>query len=376
MYELRIIRMEVNMSNSLAEKAEYSPLNNTGQTNKTGNADTANIPSNYARIIGRELALNIRDIPKLLQFTQLSTQQFMQEDTRLTAQQQIQILHNALYLSEHLDFGLRLGQRLTPSTHGAMGFLANNSANLLIALKAFQTFLPTRISFARLELQINADIVNCSVRFDIALSPTVRRVLSETCAVIFHECAAFIVGRPVTEVSLYFSHTEPSYSDCYADYLPGVYSFTANDLMVKIPLSVCETPNASANQEGYLLAMQQCELMLAQLNRQTQSELYQIQKVMLSHPLSDLNETSVAAALFVSKRTLTRKLKQHDLSFREIRDNILSQQASSYLRDSELSVEAIASLLNYHDSANFRRAFKRWFGMTPSDYRKEQSAPS
>ena len=364
------------MSNSLAEKAEYSPLNNTGQTNKTGNADTANIPSNYARIIGRELALNIRDIPKLLQFTQLSTQQFMQEDTRLTAQQQIQILHNALYLSEHLDFGLRLGQRLTPSTHGAMGFLANNSANLLIALKAFQTFLPTRISFARLELQINADIVNCSVRFDIALSPTVRRVLSETCAVIFHECAAFIVGRPVTEVSLYFSHTEPSYSDCYADYLPGVYSFTANDLMVKIPLSVCETPNASANQEGYLLAMQQCELMLAQLNRQTQSELYQIQKVMLSHPLSDLNETSVAAALFVSKRTLTRKLKQHDLSFREIRDNILSQQASSYLRDSELSVEAIASLLNYHDSANFRRAFKRWFGMTPSDYRKEQSAPS
>ncbi len=376
MYEVRIIRMEVNMSNSPAEKAEYYPLNNTGQTNKTGNADTANIPSNYARIIGRELALNIRDIPKLLQFTQLSTQQFMQEDTRLTAQQQIQILHNALYLSEHPDFGLRLGQRLTPSTHGAMGFLANNSANLLIALKAFQTFLPTRISFARLELQINADIVNCSVRFDIALSPTVRRVLSETCAVIFHECAAFIVGRPVTEVSLYFSHTEPSYSDCYADYLPGVYSFTANDLMVKIPLSVCETPNASANQEGYLLAMQQCELMLAQLNRQTQSELYQIQKVMLSHPLSDLNETSVAAALFLSKRTLARKLKQHDLSFREIRDNILSQQASSYLRDSELSVEAIASLLNYHDSANFRRAFKRWFGMTPSDYRKEQSAPS
>ena len=56
-------------------------------------------------------------------------------------------------------------------------------------------------------------------------------------------------------------------------------------------------------------------------------------------------------------------------SFRKIRDLILSKQASNYLLDSELSVDAIATLLNYHDSANFRRAFKRWFNMSPSAYR-------
>ena len=366
------------MTNMLSVNTKFASVNGpeqierTARAHKADAADTANIPSNYARIIGRELGLNIRDIPKLLQFSQLSTQQFMHEDTRLTAQQQIQILQNALYLSEHKDFGLRLGQRLTPSTHGAMGFLANNSPNLLMALKAFQAFLPTRISFAHLELQVNANVVSCSVHFDIALSSTVHRALSETCAVIFYECAEFIVGRPVTEASLYFNYAKPSYSDYYTDYFAGAYSFANNDLTVKIPLSVCEIPNASANQEGYLLAMQQCELMLAQLNRQTQNELYQIQKIMLSHPLSDLNEASVAAALFVSKRTLARKLKRHNSSFRELRDNILSKQAGSYLRDSELSVDAIATLLNYHDSANFRRAFKRWFGMSPSEYRLEQ----
>lgn len=364
------MRSEVIMTSAQSANSRYSQLNNSDSTY----TDTASIPSNYARIIGRELALNIRDIPKLLQFTSLTTKQFMQEETRLTAQQQIQVLHNGLYLSKHLDFGLRLGQRLTPSTHGAMGFLVNSSPNLLIALQAFQAFLPTRISFARLQLQIEADTVLCLVQFDIALSPTVHRVLSETCAVIFYECAEFIVGRPVTEASIYFSHAKPSYSQCYADYLPGAYAFAANDLRVKIPLSMCEIPNASANQEGYLLAMRQCELMLAQLNPQTHNDLYQIQRIMLSQPLSELNEASVAAALFVSKRTLARKIKQHKLSFRELRDHILSTQASSYLRDSELSVDAIASLLNYHDSANFRRAFKRWFGMTPSDYRREQSA--
>ncbi|WP_223268800.1 AraC family transcriptional regulator [Marinobacter nauticus] len=29
--------------------------------------------------------------------------------------------------------------------------------------------------------------------------------------------------------------------------------------------------------------------------------------------------------------------------------------------------------MNYHDSANFRRAFKRWFGVTPDEYRKRRS---
>jgi AraC-like DNA-binding protein len=48
----------------------------------------------------------------------------------------------------------------------------------------------------------------------------------------------------------------------------------------------------------------------------------------------------------------------------------LSQQASSYLRNSRMSVEAIASLLNYHDSANFRRAFKRWLKLSPKQYRQ------
>ncbi|MGB1202981.1 MAG: helix-turn-helix domain-containing protein, partial [Alloalcanivorax venustensis] len=70
------------------------------------------------------------------------------------------------------------------------------------------------------------------------------------------------------------------------------------------------------------------------------------------------------------KRTLARKLKQEHSSFRQIRDEILSQQAASYLCQNKLPIEAIAALMNYHDSANFRRAFKRWFGQSPEEYRQ------
>ena len=333
--------------------------------------DVANIPSNYSRLIGRELALQIRDLPKLLKFTQLNSEQFMRDDTLLTARQQVQILHNGLQLSKSEDFGLSLGRRLTPATHGAMGFLANSSPNLLMALKAFQSFVPTRVSFARLSLKTHPSWVECFIHFDITLNPAVHRALSETCVVVFFECAEFIIGRPLTEARISFSHDKPSYSDRYSHHLAGYYEFSAPHFIIKIPIDVCQIPNASANHDIYMLAMQQCEAMLTQLKSQTYSCTYQIQKMMLSHPLGELSEEDAAAALFISKRTLARRLQSEGSGYRQIRDKVLSQQASSYLRDSQMSVEAIASLLNYHDSANFRRAFKRWLNLSPKQYRQQ-----
>jgi AraC-like DNA-binding protein len=93
--------------------------------------------------------------------------------------------------------------------------------------------------------------------------------------------------------------------------------------------------------------------------------------IQLSRPPGTLTEEEAAAALFVCKRTLARKLKSEGTSFRKVRDDILSTQAAAYLKDTKLTVESIASLLNYHDSGSFRRAFKRWFGRAPDQYRQE-----
>jgi AraC-like DNA-binding protein len=87
--------------------------------------------------------------------------------------------------------------------------------------------------------------------------------------------------------------------------------------------------------------------------------------------VGDISEETAASMLFISKRTLSRKLKQEGSSFRKIRDELLSQQACSYLANSEMSVDAIAAILNYHDSSNFRRAFKRWFQLTPDQFRRQ-----
>ncbi|EON90848.1 AraC family transcriptional regulator [Marinobacter lipolyticus SM19] len=342
-------------------------MNQMTQANPTA---LASIPTSYTRLIAQELGMHAGNLPELLRGTHLTVEQLLDEATRLTAQQQIQVIENALRLSEDDRLGLRIGKRLTPAAHGPMGYLASSSPNLLAAIEAFQAFLPTRVSFVRLDLSQSHGqlIIRCNI--DAEMSPEASRFMAEICALAMLSCAEFIIGRPAHEFQTCFMHPDPGPDAGYADHIPGKYSFSGDELLVRAPMELCRIPNVSANHESYALAREQCEAILANLSGEPDSCRRQIETMMLSFPIGTLTEEDAAAALFISKRTLSRRLKQEGVGFRQIRDEILARQARSYLRDGRLSVEAIATLLNYHDSASFRRAFKRWSGMTPDRYRQ------
>ncbi|MAA73278.1 MAG: AraC family transcriptional regulator [Salinisphaeraceae bacterium] len=337
-------------------------------------ATGAGIPANYSRLIARELGLNARSLSRLLQGTGIDAAYFLKEDSLLTHTQQVRILHNALDLSRTPDFGLRLGQRLTPGTHGAMGFLANSSPDLLTALQAIHKFLPTRASFVRLELRQADNWLECLLGFELSLDAELSRCLAETTVKALFEIGEFVVGRPLSEAETLFAHPAPEYHRVYPEYLPGQVHFDCSSLKLKLPMALCREPNASANHENYRLALEQCEAMLVQLQTLKPSYQNRLKRIMLSHPPGTLSEEEAAATLFMSKRTLARKLKKEGSCFRKIREQILSAQAAGYLSKTRLSNEAIAALLNYHDSANFRRAFKRWFDVTPEQYRRGAAA--
>src|SRR5690606_5908945 len=103
------------------------------------------------------------------------------------------------------------------------------------------------------------------------------------------------------------------------------------------------------------------QTMLQQLDGNKGHTSNRVRKLLLSHPPGKLSEEGAARILFISKRTLARRLAKEGSGFQQLRDEILSSLATGYLKDTKLSVEAIAGLLNYHDSSSLRRAFKRWF---------------
>ena len=81
-----------------------------------------------------------------------------------------------------------------------------------------------------------------------------------------------------------------------------------------------------------------------------------------------LSADEVATELGFTRRTLSRRLKQDGVSFRDIVEQVRHDLAKTYLRDG-LSISDIAFYLGYSDHAAFSTAFRRWEGQSPRDYR-------
>lgn len=79
--------------------------------------------------------------------------------------------------------------------------------------------------------------------------------------------------------------------------------------------------------------------------------------------------TSIARQLGMSERTLHRRLAEEGVSYQELVDEVRKAAAGRYLDESALAIGEIAYLLGYSEPAAFHRAFKRWYGTTPEQFR-------
>jgi AraC-like DNA-binding protein len=77
----------------------------------------------------------------------------------------------------------------------------------------------------------------------------------------------------------------------------------------------------------------------------------------------------VAGHLNISPRTLQRRLKEEGCIYKELIDQLRQEFAINYLKKPDLNIGDIAYLLSYADTSAFTRAFKRWKGKTPNEYR-------
>jgi AraC-like DNA-binding protein len=78
----------------------------------------------------------------------------------------------------------------------------------------------------------------------------------------------------------------------------------------------------------------------------------------------------VATQFGMHRRTLDRRLQQHGVLYRELLDEVRHEVACQLLRDTGLQVQQIAESLRYSSAANFATAFRRWSGVTPTDFRR------
>lgn len=330
------------------------------------------IPCTYTRIVARELGLQERDLHKLLVGTGIPASTLLTtEDTKITSKQQMQILSNAQSMSGEPDFGLRLGQQLQPSTHGPLGHLVLSSPNVITALESFADFLPVRIPFSSVNISLDEHWICSSLTLKIETEPVVQRVLHECFALMIQSVVESVLGREMQDARIAFAHDKPEYHQRYSEYLHSPVQFSRDRCVFLIPVEMARTPNASGSPEAYARAQNICLGILEQMPESDLSTADRVRRLLLSSPTGSLTASDVAQAMFITKRTLQRRLDREGISYRDITEKLLSELAIRHLGESAHTVESIAVLLGYFDTAAFRKAFRRWYGQSPTDYRRD-----
>ena len=97
--------------------------------------------------------------------------------------------------------------------------------------------------------------------------------------------------------------------------------------------------------------------------------MHRVRYQLLEHADTFPNAEYIAEVLQITSRTLRNQLRARGTSFQAILDDLRHQLAVDYLSKSELSLAEICTLIGFNDVSNFRRAFKRWTGTCPSDFR-------
>jgi AraC-like DNA-binding protein len=332
--------------------------------------DSYFIPSSYSRIVARELGLMERDLPRLLRGTGLPVDILLPGDeTRLSGRQQLRILDNGRRMLDSAEFGLRLGRRLGPSAHGPLGYLALSSPDLMTALESLRDYLPVRLSLVELEVEVEAAWLNCTLRIRVPANPDEGRILQECFAMTIQAVAEAILGRDLDDARIELAHEQPPYSAVYDNYLHSPVQFACERNVFRIPAGLARVPNTSGDPDSYAMAQALCAKLLEQAPVAALSTGDRVRRLLLSTTPGSVTESEVARAMFVSKRTLARRLQAEGSSYRAIREKLLAELAGRHLRESALTVEAVSALLGYGDTAAFRKAFHRWYGMPPSAFR-------
>lgn len=85
----------------------------------------------------------------------------------------------------------------------------------------------------------------------------------------------------------------------------------------------------------------------------------------------DPSLSNIANELGSSERTIQRRLKEHNLSFMETYNEVRKDIACNLLKNNQLTIAEVAFITGFSETSSFHRAFKKWTGVTPQNYRKQ-----
>lgn len=278
------------------------------------------------------------------------------------------LVENAIRLSGDAGIGFELGLRLRASAHGFLGYATLTAPDLRSSLQVMIQYYRMRNRQYRLVYTESAEIVSLEVRETHAVAALQHPFMFEFMLVGFAQSLQALTGVTIAGVELQFRWPQPAYFRPYRARLPQVrFSCAAN--RIRIPAAALKLPLLLADETAHRQTLLQLEREYAGVHQEDGNVVERVRAELVLTRSGYPDLSTLSARLLLSSRSLRRRMLLAGVSYRLLLDEARYRDACRLLAASDLDLQTIAARLSFSDPANFTRAFRRWSGTTPSEFR-------
>lgn len=324
------------------------------------------------------IALNLNLLPpeQLLADTG-QTVQSIATQAEIDSTVAVQIVHNLERYCQIANWRTLFGRQIGMNSHGPVGFATLSAPTLGQALETFIRYEPIQSQMFQgqiieaeqhyyLQLQ---DVIVDQV-FSVFLFEVFAKAIESMVVQLFGGCAQLGMSIAFAQSLLPRRSLLQSEFDCQLQ-------FDCGKSQIVFAKSSWHQPSPLSDKDVFELNLAKCRKLAATqqqgIEAQVNRYLFEyFEQVILGSiaPSAPPSLGDIAQSLHLTERTLMRKLKRDGQSYKGLLEANRKVFACQLLSQPRYNISQIAELLAYKDTANFCRSFKRWFGQTPSQYRK------
>jgi AraC-like DNA-binding protein len=291
---------------------------------------------------------------------------------RISTSDYLAILEQSLKPTAACGLGFRYGELFSMATAGKVGLLLMSCRSIEQAYEQIQRYFPL------LSLSYQGDYTrdkdSYRVELDVHDSPEmsdpVRWFLIESMFYCLLKQARYLSNKPLVFQRVTVRYARPPHWEMYQTMLGCEVEFGANAPSVTVDRDYMASTISTSNESVLVMTERQCREALRRCKSQY-SIPEQIHAILM-RAMPDLPSLEATAAeLNMSRSTLYRRLQDDDYCYQTIIADFRRDQAVNYLKNSDLTICEIAEKLGFSDDSNFRRAFKKWTGTSPSALRED-----
>ncbi len=265
-------------------------------------------------------------------------------------------------------FALHLGERISHSRMSVVGHVVFNSRTAGDGIRQYIRFIKLASEGDHVALEEQGDSV--AVVYTTEDKTFASPLAMERNFSLAVSRLRRYTNTDISPVQVEFQHSPPEYIDEYQRVFQSKILFNRDKNRLIFHKSALDLKLGKRSAHLYSGLVNYAEILLGKLLRRRPVTRKARQWIVKFLSDGDIDIEIVAGRMHMSRQTLYRKLKKEGTSFKELLDDTRKSRAKKYLDQNDHSISEIAFFLGFSQISSFNRAFNRWYGKNPSEFRK------